>query len=81
MDSSKIHLVALLIIVSLLVNSVQSTREHSFSKEICGANDPIVYCKRKYDCIEKCGDRPPYKKTLCVRSGQGYTRMCCCVGQ
>ncbi|KAG7613697.1 hypothetical protein ISN44_As05g055810 [Arabidopsis suecica] len=76
--SSKIKFVALLIVViSLLLNNVQSTRE-ILSAEICGWNDPAVHCKTKEDCFEKCGGRPA-KKVFCVRPGDhSYDRLCCC---
>lgn len=76
--SSKMKFAALLIVViSLLINNVKSTRDINLSGEICGFYEPAVFCKRKEDCFEKCGGRPS-NKVFCVRTGHGFDRVCCC---
>ncbi|CAN7006502.1 putative defensin-like protein 271 [Brassica rapa] len=74
MTSSKLYFVALLIILSALVSSVQSIRIMDASSD-CDFRGP---CKKKEDCYARCEvDRPPFNNATCVHKGS--SRQCCCI--
>ncbi|CAH2069325.1 unnamed protein product [Thlaspi arvense] len=80
MASSKIQFVALLVIASVIVNSVQSTPEILLDpEEPCGSTLPLVPCNKSEDCLEKCGNKQAWCMPL-APSGDEQGRVCCCVG-
>ncbi|CAF1699608.1 BnaC03g16680D [Brassica napus] len=65
MTSSKLYFVALLIILSALVSSVQYpfVRIMDASSD-CDFRGP---CKKKEDCYDRCGvNKPPFNNALCA---------------
>ncbi|KAF2614656.1 hypothetical protein F2Q70_00008162 [Brassica cretica] len=74
MTSSKLYFVALLIILSALVSSVQSIRIMDASSD-CDFRGP---CKKKEDCYDRCGvNKPPFNNAICAPKGS--SRQCCCI--
>ncbi|XP_019095861.1 PREDICTED: putative defensin-like protein 270 [Camelina sativa] len=74
MMPSKSHLVALLLIISLIVN-VQSIRIMDDSED-CKYKGP---CHKREDCFQRCGLKAPSHGALCVPSGNNLERVCCCL--
>ncbi|XP_019088385.1 PREDICTED: putative defensin-like protein 270 [Camelina sativa] len=75
MTPPKSHFVAILLIISLIVN-VQSIRIMDDSDDDCKYRGP---CHKREDCFQRCGLKAPSHGALCVPSGVNLERVCCCL--